>query len=33
MGQSVGHWEGDTLVIDVTGMNDKTWFDSRRQFS
>jgi len=27
MGQSVGHWEGDTLVIDVTGMNDRTWFD------
>jgi len=27
MGQSVGHWEGDTLVIDVTGMNDQSWFD------
>ncbi len=27
MGQSVGHWEGDTLVIDVTGFNDSTWFD------
>ena len=27
MGQSVGHWEGDTLVIDVKGMNDQTWFD------
>jgi hypothetical protein len=27
MGQSVGHWEGETLVIDVTGMNDSTWFD------
>ena len=27
MGQSVGHWEGDTLVVDVTGMNDRTWFD------
>jgi hypothetical protein len=27
MGQSVGHWEGDTLVIDVTGLNDQTWFD------
>jgi hypothetical protein len=25
MGQSVGHWEGDTLVVDVTGMNDSTW--------
>jgi hypothetical protein len=25
MGYSVGHWEGDTLVVDVTGFNDKTW--------
>jgi len=25
MGDSVGHWEGDTLVIDVTGLNDETW--------
>ncbi|MGA3292916.1 MAG: hypothetical protein ABSE45_02910 [Candidatus Acidiferrales bacterium] len=24
MGNSVGRWEGDTLVIDVTGFNDKT---------
>ena len=27
MGQSFGKWEGDTLVIDVTGFNDQTWFD------
>ncbi|HEY2383573.1 MAG TPA: hypothetical protein VGK48_20555 [Terriglobia bacterium] len=27
MGWSNGHWEGDTLVIDVTGFNDLTWFD------
>src|SRR5437867_1275742 len=27
MGWSNGHWEGDTLVIDVTGLNDQTWFD------
>lgn len=27
MGQSVAHWEGDTLVIEVTGQNDQTWFD------
>jgi hypothetical protein len=27
MGWSVGHWEGDTLVIDVTSFNDQTWFD------
>lgn len=27
MGQSVGHWEGDTLVVEVTGLHDGTWFD------
>ncbi len=27
MGQSVAKWEGDTLVVDVTGQNDATWFD------
>jgi hypothetical protein len=27
MGQSVGRWEGDTLVVDVTGFNDQSWFD------
>ena len=27
MGQSYAKWEGDTLVIDVTGLNDQTWFD------
>ena len=25
MGDSVGHWDGDTLVVDVTSFNDKTW--------
>jgi hypothetical protein len=25
MGYSVGHWEGDTLVIVTTGYNDRTW--------
>jgi len=25
MGDSVAHWEGDTLVVDVTEFNDKTW--------
>ena len=32
MGWSNGHWEGDTLVIDVTGLNDKTWFDRAGNF-
>jgi hypothetical protein len=26
-GHSVGHWEGDTLVIDTVGFNDLFWFD------
>jgi hypothetical protein len=25
MGDSVAHWDGDTLVVDVIGFNDKTW--------
>jgi hypothetical protein len=25
MGNSVARWEGDTLVVDITGFNDKTW--------
>ena len=32
MGQSVGHWEGDTLVVTVTGFNDSTWFDRAGDF-
>ena len=28
MGDSVGHWEGNTLVLDVTNYNDTTWLDS-----
>ena len=24
-GHSIGHWEGDTLVVDVAGLNDETW--------
>jgi hypothetical protein len=25
MGHSIGHWEGDTLVVDIVGFNDKGW--------
>ena len=27
MGQSVGHWEGDTFVVEVTGLHEGSWFD------
>ena len=27
MGDSIGKWEGDTLVVDTIGFNDKTWLD------
>jgi hypothetical protein len=27
MGESIGHWEGNTLVVDTIGFNDKTWLD------
>jgi hypothetical protein len=32
MGKSVGRWEGDTLAIDVTDLNDQTWFDRAGNF-
>ena len=28
MGYSVGHWDGDSLVIETTGFNDKGWLDN-----
>ena len=28
LGYSVGKWEGDTLVVDTIGMNDRTWLDA-----
>jgi hypothetical protein len=28
MGYSVGHWEGDTLVVDSAGFNDQGWLDT-----
>ncbi len=30
LGDSVAHWEGDTLVVDVTDLGDRTWLDSAR---
>jgi len=32
MGQSVGRWDGDTLIVDVKGLNDATWFDRAGNF-
>jgi hypothetical protein len=32
MGDAVGHWEGDTLVVDVTGFNDRTWLQGTGTF-
>jgi hypothetical protein len=32
MGDSAGHWEGDTLVVDVIGFNDKTWLTGTGTF-
>jgi hypothetical protein len=31
-GDSVGHWEGDTLVVDTTNLNDRTWYDTVGNF-
>jgi hypothetical protein len=33
MGMSSGHWEGDTLVVDVTGLNGQAWLDRAGDFS
>jgi hypothetical protein len=27
MGYSVGHWDGDSLVVETAGFNDRTWLD------
>ncbi|HEY6345498.1 MAG TPA: hypothetical protein VIY49_28710 [Bryobacteraceae bacterium] len=31
LGDSVGHWEGDTLVVDTIGSNGQTWLDTEPQ--
>jgi hypothetical protein len=28
-GDSIGSWDGDTMVVDTIGFNDKFWFDFR----
>src|SRR5262249_28879463 len=28
-GHSIGHWEGDTLVVETVGLNEKFWIDTR----
>ena len=32
MGHSVGRWDGDTLLVDVTNLTDATWFDRSGNF-
>ena len=32
MGQSFGYWEGDTWVVEVTGQDERTWFDRAGNF-
>src|SRR5262252_5939678 len=29
MGHSIGHWEGDKLVVDTVGINERSWLDTQ----
>jgi hypothetical protein len=31
LGDSIGHWEADTLVVDTVGFNDRSWLTSSMQ--
>lgn len=31
-GDSVGHWDGDTLIVDVTNLDDSTWLQDKGAF-
>jgi hypothetical protein len=32
LGDSIGHWDGDTLVVDVNNFNEDTWLDAAGHF-
>jgi hypothetical protein len=32
MGESRGHWDGNTLVVDVTSFSDQRWLDGARNY-
>ena len=32
LGDATGHWEGNTLIVETTNFNDKTWWDQAATF-